>query len=211
MHNFWKQGKHICGRSRLYVSSQRCQSSVDPGAVRSVCPLAKNVRGRCHNQKLSSDQCAPHHFWHQAPPSLGAQRGGLAPSRNRHDQIPEHGDKPRPSWLFTETKMSYQVPPLHGFRLRTVRPSCDCPFINASYTKSSRCPPPSSRLRVFPLGLFLSIGPLFEFLGQCVYRNSLHGWSCSTPRGWRRDTLRRRKKTIAVETSGFILMYSRSL
>ena len=46
----------------------------------------KMVRGRCHNQQLlNSDQCAPHHSWREAPPLLGAQRRGLASSRNRHD------------------------------------------------------------------------------------------------------------------------------
>ena len=55
--------------------------------VRSVCSLAINVCGRCHNQQLlSSDQCAPHQLsGAKHSLSLGAQRRGLAPSRNRHD------------------------------------------------------------------------------------------------------------------------------
>ena len=46
----------------------------------------KKVCARCHSQQLlSSDQRAPHHSWRKAPPSLGAQCRGLAPSRNCHD------------------------------------------------------------------------------------------------------------------------------
>ena len=63
-------------------------SPIHPDTMRSVRPLAKRVCGRCHNQQLlSSDQCAPHHSWREALPSLGAQRRRLAPSRNRHNAV----------------------------------------------------------------------------------------------------------------------------
>ena len=87
---------HVCDgktvRKRVLTKHQligvgTAEKESYPGTMRSVCPLARNLRSRCYNQQqLSSDRCAPHHSWRKATSITGstASRVGSV-ARSRHD------------------------------------------------------------------------------------------------------------------------------